>query len=376
MKQNRQPEIKQARAFEDAVEVEFDKYMIPEYLTSENIKVLSGGIATEGVVEFLNEEPDGKTGSTYASKVRFNATRPFESSEITLIVKSSVESYAGIRMQGDYFQTFTIEPEVKKIEAPETAEVIYGDFTEISVRVLPGVASNGLKVTAESSSTVMISLESNVAQLDESGTAVFTVNGKLPGTAAVTFTVDGYGLSATTVVDVKAESDATAAPEASVPSGSEVAKGTEITLSCITPEASIYDTLDESCPCGENAFLYDGTPIVINEPTVIKAMAVAPGYRQSDVVEFTYTIAEEGGIGEIYANSDISVVINDNTITVTGISENHIDYIEIFDMKGLSIFRQRDIASSTVRIPGLAKGVYVVIVDARGRLTCHKVSKR
>jgi hypothetical protein len=42
MKQNVQPNVRQARAFEDAVEVEFDKYMTPELLTAENILVMKG----------------------------------------------------------------------------------------------------------------------------------------------------------------------------------------------------------------------------------------------------------------------------------------------------------------------------------------------
>ena len=94
MTQNRQPEVKSARAFEDAVELEFDKYMQPELLTTDNIIVMAGDKAVEGTIELLNEEVanEGAT-ETFASKVRFNAAQPFEGTEVTLMVSNRVRAW-------------------------------------------------------------------------------------------------------------------------------------------------------------------------------------------------------------------------------------------------------------------------------------------
>ena len=52
IKQNRQPEVKMAHAYESAVEMEFDKFMMPELLNTENIMVLqapAGATASAGI---------------------------------------------------------------------------------------------------------------------------------------------------------------------------------------------------------------------------------------------------------------------------------------------------------------------------------------
>ena len=136
MKQNVQPNVKNARAYEDAVEVEFDKYMMPELLTTENIMVMQNGTAIEGAVELLNEEVscEGEE-ETFASKLRFNATKPFTEKEITLMVNNRVRSYAGIRMQDNYQQTFTIEQEIKQIVSDSVVTVGYDDTLVVSVEI-------------------------------------------------------------------------------------------------------------------------------------------------------------------------------------------------------------------------------------------------
>ena len=298
MKQNVQPVVKHARAFEDAVEVEFDKYMIPDLLTADNILVMADGKALSGNVELLNEEVsyEGET-DTYASKVRFNAADPFPTKEVTLMVKNRVKSYAGIRMQDDYRQAFTVEQEIRKIVCDSIATVIYGEAGGLTVSVLPAAASAGRKLKVRPSSSLILSLENEEVTLDEEGKAVVHVNGELPGLAALTFEVEGYDLTATSLINVVQKSAiTTAAPRASIASGSVVEKGTTVTLSCATKDAVIYYTLDGSCPCDEAGTRkkYDGTPIIINDDVTIKAMAVAPDMCESDVAEFSYMVADVG----------------------------------------------------------------------------------
>lgn len=292
MKQNIQPNVKNARVYEDAVEVEFDKYMMPELLNTENIIVMAGGKQVEGSVVMLNEEVKYEGESeTFASKVRFNTSTPFEGTEVTLMVNNRVKSYAGIRMQDNYSQSFTIEQEIRKIVCDSTTVVGYGHSGVIPVTVLPASASAGKVLNVRSSSSMILATDIASIKLDNNGCASIPVSGELPGTAALTFTIDGYELSATTIVNVEQiENVEIEAPKANIASGTTVTKGTSITLTCATEGATIYYTLDGSCPCEETTRLTYTEPIVINKTVTIKAMAVAPDMTDSDIAEFTYFV--------------------------------------------------------------------------------------
>jgi hypothetical protein len=80
-----------------------------------------------------------------------------------------------------------------------------------------------------------------------------------------------------------------------------VDEGTEIRLSCTTPDAVIYYTLDGSCPCEDTPArkVYDGTPIIVKADMTITAMAAAEGLGESSVVEFNYFLDGSTGIKEI-----------------------------------------------------------------------------
>ena len=203
MTQNRQPEVKSARAFQGAVELEFDKYMQPELLTTDNIIVMAGDKAVEGTIKLLNEEVAYESAAeTFASKVRFNAVKPFEGKEVTLMVSNRVRSYAGIRMQDDFSQQFTIEEEVRQIDCKEMVKVAYGHNSTVSVAVLPASAAAAKTLRVKSSSAMILSTDAESLVLDKDGKAGVKVHGELPGTAALTFSVDGYDLTATTTVNV------------------------------------------------------------------------------------------------------------------------------------------------------------------------------
>ena len=293
MKQNVQPTVKAARAFEDAVEMEFDKYMMPELLTADNIRVMVGETAVEGTVELLNEEVSYEgNDEKFASKVRFNAAAPFDVTEITLMVSNRVKSYAGIRMQDDFSQTFTIEPEVREIVCESNASVVYGNSGELTVQVLPAVASAGKTVKVKSSSSMILSTDVEELTLDSEGKASLTVNGELPGAAAITYSVDGYDLSATTMVSVEQEQLKPDSPVASVASGSALLKGSSVTLSCPTSGVTIYYTTDGSCPCDAGAIKYEGTPITVSKGMTLKAMAVGEKGDESNIATYIYTIRQ------------------------------------------------------------------------------------
>ena len=319
MKQNVQPAVKMAKAYEDAVEVEFDKYMMPELLTTENLIVMDGENAAKAQIKLLNAESAyADESEIYVSRIRIEAEKPFENKDITLMVSNRVKSYAGIRMQDDYQQKFTIEPEVRKILCDSTATIGYGQSAVINVEVLPASAAAGKTLLVTSSSGMIAHTETTSITLGEDGKAAIEVSGELPGTASLFYTIDGYELEASTMVKVEQlDQQLVATPTANIASGSAVNKGTAITLACATQGATIYYTLDGSCPClnTEARKVYDGTPIIIDETVTIKAMATEESMYDSDVAEFTYVVDSTSGIRQITCNEDDKT---DKTFDTTG----------------------------------------------------------
>lgn len=379
MKQNVQPNVKNARAYEDAVEVEFDKYMMPELLNTDNIIVMTGNKQVEGTIELLNEEVKYEGESeTFASKIRFNATTPFEGTEVTLMVNNRVKSYAGIRMQDNYSQSFTIEQEIRKIVCDSATVVGYGRSGIIPVTVLPASASAGKVLNVRSSSSMILATDVTNIKLDENGYANILVSGELPGTAALTFTIDGYDLSATTIVNVEQiENIEIEAPKANIASGTTVAKGTSITLSCATEGATIYYTLDGSCPCDEATRLTYTEPIVINKTVTIKAMAVAPDLTESDIVEFTYIVDEEDGIDEVTLDTELKVYplpVRDKLNVIAG--GKTIKSVTLTSMSGSTVVKaSKPVTMVTLDVSSLTPGIYIINVATEDKTYSRKIMK-
>ena len=382
MKQNVQPTVRQARAYEDAVELEFDKYMMPDGLTTENIIVLQDGEPVEGTIQLLNEEVsyEGAT-DTYASRVRFNALQPFSAREITLVVKNRVQSYAGIRMQDDYMQAFAVELEVKQIVCDSVSVVAYGQTSAMQISVLPALASAGRTLSVTASSDLMLSLENESVTIGEDGTAIIVFTGQLPGTAALTFTVSDSELSATSIVSIEQRPYlAVDMPTASIASGSAVDKGTEIYLSCQTEGAVIYYTLDGSCPCDENAqrYVYDGTPIVVTDSVTIRVMAVCEGMIDSDIAEFTYTVNHENAIDDVALNGQLRIYplpVRDKLNVTAGGSI--IRSVSLHAVSGALVKRASAPGRHVVLDTGsLAPGVYTVTVVTENQTMSRKVVKQ
>ena len=366
MTQNRQPEVKTARAYEDAVEVEFDKYMMPEFLTTENISVMQAGKPVDGSIVLLNKEAryEGET-ETFASKVRFIAAQPFTEQEITLLVNNRVKSYAGIRMQDNYQQEFTVEKEIKQILSDSLMVVEYGDIQSFIVSVLPASASAGKTLTVNSSSPLILEVETKEVTIDNTGKAEIIVSGELPGTAALTFSIEGTDKNAVTIVNVVQNAIKTVAlPIASIASGSVVEKGTGIALSCSTKGSTIYYTLDGSCPCDDTPArkVYDGSPIIITQSVTIKAMATAPDMYDSEIAEFTYIVKDGEDIEELYLDPKVQIYplpIKDVLNVKAG--GNTIKYVSLTAINGvMSIMEKCDAQQAVLDVSSLPSGVYII----------------
>lgn len=297
--QNKQPEVTEARAYEEGIEVQFDKYMDPASLTDANISVTAGGKKLAGDIQLVNAaladeyaSPEDADAVRYASRIRFVPEQALASTtgEIRLTVSRNVKSYAGIPMTVTYSQVLDVEKEVQKITA-DNIKVLYGGEKELTIYALPSEAASGRTLHIANSSEMVASLAATDLTLDAEGKAVVKVTGDLPGRTQLTFTIDDVTAKGESTVDVMTEIITAEAPTASRASGTAVYRGTKVELATDSKNATIYFTTDGSCPCDENGTRRKYTvPIVISSDTHIKAMTMVGNDDVSDVNEFSYVI--------------------------------------------------------------------------------------
>lgn len=299
--QNKQPEVIEARAYEEGVEVLFDKFMDLSTLTTDNIYVTANGEKLNGEVHFIDSSladeyasEDDPDATRYASRIRFVPETPLSvtTGEIRVTVSRNVQSYAGIPMTETFSQVLDVEKEVQAISASDV-KVLYGGEKEITIYVAPYEAAVGRTLHIANSSSLIASVATDKIILDDEGKAVVTVKGELPGCAQLTFTIDDVTVTGTCAVDVVTEIITAEAPKASRASGTAVYRGTKIELTTDSKDATIYFTTDGSCPCDENGTRRKYTvPIIIDEDTRILAMtSVGTGDEDvSETVEFNYTL--------------------------------------------------------------------------------------
>jgi hypothetical protein len=166
------------------------------------------------------------------------------------------------------------------------------------------------------------------------------------------------------------------APNASVPSETEVEKGTQITLSCTTENAVIYYTLDGSNPSTSDTRVQYSAPIIINEETTIKAVAVLEGKSESEVVTYHYTVAIGQAITEVNSHDRkvIPVHVHD-AFEVSGMDGNF--SISVFSMSGALQMRQEQVKSGQkVNAATLPTGIYLVVVNGKEAYFTQRIIKQ
>lgn len=299
--QNKQPEVTEARAYEEGVEVQFDKFMDESTLTTANIYVTANGEKLNGEIRLLDSafadeyaSEDDADAVRYTSRVRFVPEQPLSvtTGEIRLTVSRNVLSYVGIPMTETFSQVLDVEKEVQVIAADDV-KVLYGGEKEVTVYALPYEAAVGRTLRIANSSDLITSVDKTEAVIDEEGKATVIVKGDLPGRAQLTFSIDDVTATGTCAVDVVTEIINAEAPKSSRASGTAVYRGTKVELTTESKDGVIYFTTDGSCPCDENGTRRKYTvPIIINEDTKILAMTTV-GTGDDDVsetVEFNYTL--------------------------------------------------------------------------------------
>ena len=298
MVQMKQPNVLGGKAFAQGIEFEFDKYMDLATLTAENITVTMNGSSLAGTIKLLNDEAAYEGAAEhYASKVFFEIPEDVELTSndvIQLTVSKAVESYAGVQMQQDYTQTFTVEPVVRSIKVDadlDLVNIVYGETRKLTIAALPTEAAKGKTINVQSLSELVATVNTDQLQLDENGQAELEISGDLPGSTVIGFAMSDSDVEGQLTVNVKeAKNLKTIEPRASRVSGSQLYRGAKILLTSETEDAVIKYTLDGSNPAeaGESVLTYSA-PIIINDDDVtIKAIAIGKDLEPSEVKTFAY----------------------------------------------------------------------------------------
>ncbi len=296
------PEIASVSAYPEGVRVEFSQYMDIKSV-KEKLSVTTNGNKITGSVEAENAEGSlNNPEIEYASVFFFTFTNGPESGEVT-VSATGAKNYAQNTVQKTAEgKTATIEAEPTGIAVQETASVGCDGTVTLELRVEPPAAGANKTIQVASSTSYLFEVKQNNATVtqvttDEEGKATLTLSGKLPGVGQLTFSLDGTSLTAATQVAVGDTTEDPPVCEAvtSSPGAGAVPSGTKVVLSTETEGASIYYTLDKTCPCDESngARTRYTEPIEITEDTYIIAYAIRDGYEDSATSHFSYTVKEE-----------------------------------------------------------------------------------
>ena len=299
LRQNALPSVQSARAYEDVVTLEFNKYMRPSTLLN-NIWLSQGGQKIECSVEMQDWAQSYEGNDSYVRRLYLRPNTPVAVGEkLTLTVRHEVESYTGLQMQTDYQQEFTVVSEVRQLGVDTQVEVPLDGERTFSVLAYPSAAAKGRKVIATVSTGYMATVVA-VGEFDETGLARITIRGDRQGTTNLTLLLEGTDITTATMISVVgADEMPVATPTASRISGTSLVKGETVTLSCDTEGATIWYTLDGTCPCDENGTRKQYTgPITIDSHTILNVYAVKGDQQESHVATFEYFIIGETGIDE------------------------------------------------------------------------------
>lgn len=365
------PYVQNAMGTTSGITLEFSKYMRPATLTANSrIYVTCNGTKIGGSLEMLDLEEDPYMKQKYASKVKFVPNKPFLiSDKVVITVKKEVESYAGVKMPEDFVQKLTITSEITDIICDSILMVDYADSTSLNITVLPASAANGKSIYVESTSSIIAAVDKQNVTIDNAGKADIVVYGKLPGNASIHLSIPEAGIDKYIKVNVlKKETGTVHKPKASKLSGSTVDNDYLLTLSCATQGATIYYTLDGSCPCNEQTRTKYTTPIMLPEGEItLQAVAVREGMNDSEIATYTYKVRQnlEDGLDEVQESRDYEMFYKDDCIIITGIKGAKCC---IYDVLGRELASRPCIGESeTINVP--KNEVYIVNLIFENRET-------
>ena len=370
------PYVENALGVESGITLDFSKYMKPNTLTKgSRVTVTCNGEKASGDVELLNLEENPFNNEEYASKIKFVPNKSFKTTdEVIITVKKEVESYAGKQMTEDFVQRVKIESEIKEIACNSVMAVDYHGTGVLELSVLPAAAAKGRTIQVASTSSMIASTDAQSLTLNDEGKARIVVSGELPGSTSLHLSIPDAGKEKYVAVSVVTkEEQVVKTPKASKLSGSTMEDSYLLTLTCATKGATIYYTIDGSCPCDEQTRKKYTGPITLPEGQItLQAVAVREGMVDSDIAEFTYTVIkdEANGIQVIEESHDFEASYQGGSIVISGAKGAS---CHIYDIQGRELASRNRISNQT-RIIVPKTDVYIVsVLFSDEQTVVHKI---
>lgn len=186
------PEVQNISAYEDYLTIDFDRYMMPEDLTTAMIVVTDGSSVIPGEIHLLNNEARFKGDSVYfASQVKFTPNANFIQSPLTINF-GAVRSYAGVPM-APHSENVNVVAEVKNFGGVDTIKLTVGENYQRMFYALPQMASEGKTMILDNVGD-LFTVSATSATIAANGGALFTFTGKMPGTTELHLIVEGTNL--------------------------------------------------------------------------------------------------------------------------------------------------------------------------------------
>ena len=371
------PQVVRARGTESCITLDFSKYMKPETVErSGRISATVNGSNARGDVEMLNAEENPYNNKVYASRVKFVPTSAFKTSdEVVITVKKEVESYADKQMDEDFVAKVKIESEIDGIVCDSLIAVDYQGERVLEISATPAAAVKGRMLSITTTSAMIATADRQSVTFDDEGKASFTVNGNLPGSASLHLQIDGTDTEKYVEVNVVLHETVVRAPKASKRSGSTIEAGYLLWLTSSTPGATIYYTLDGSCPCDVTTRQKFTEPIVLPAGNVtIKAIAIRHGMEDSDVATFSYVVEGSNvGIEKTKEDLQVDAKLVNGLLTVNGVKGC---IVRVYDLAGRELANSRQSQDSfSLNLPQ-AESCIVSVTTATGQTVVRKVIRK
>ena len=371
------PRVVKTRGMESGITLDFSKYMKPaEMEKNGRVTATVNGKTANGNTEMLNLEKDPYTGKEYASKVKFVPTTSFKTSdEVVITVKKEVESYADKQMDEDFIATVKIESEINGLQCDSIIALDYQSDYELEITATPVAAVRGRTLSIATTSSMIATTDRQNVTFNEEGKANITVSGNLPGCASLHLQIDGTDIEKYVEVNVVLHETVVRTPKASKRSGSKIEEGYLLWLTSNTPGATIFYTLDGSCPCDETARTkYTGPFVLPVGEVTVKAIAMRQGMEDSDVATFKYTVEKAvDGISETKTDLHVETELSRGVLTISG-AEGCI--VRVYDMAGRELTSRHNIKGKVSLNVPLVDSYIVSITNSEGHTMVQKIASR
>ncbi len=300
------PEVESLNAYTDYIEVIFTQYMKIDD-KSEIVATVNGKSVAASSFEWQDAE-ESPSGEKYAKVVRIPVPAGTKVGDTLDVQISKAKNYAGIPMSAAYSEKakVTHRPTEIILNYETVLTMQAGSDKNITVRIKDenGDYMEGVSISALIENEYLAELAESTLVTDEEGKVVFKASALLPGLTNATFKVDGTTLKKNIKVQIETEAVRPKRPTASI-AGIEfsegapkenyltVAAGSTLTLACATEGATIYYTLDDTCPCQNSAsrIKYTG-PITITEDCRIRIAAYKDGLEYSERLNLNITVKQ------------------------------------------------------------------------------------